>query len=236
MDGPAPSTAWLERANRLALTARLLSSTVHDINNALQVISGNGELLELAANADAAIVKRGQAIRTHARRASGLLTDLMAFARDAGDRAQPVTLTAVATQAVAMRQYALTKLKVAVSIEGDEGPVVGNPRHLVQVALNLIANAEKALAGRPGATLRLQVTRDAAQTALSVIDNGPGLDPDVERHLFEPEVQSTEAIEGLGIGLSVSKWLMEEQSGTLTYARAAGGGSAFTVSLPSAKL
>ena len=234
MDGPAPSTAWLERANRLALTARLLSSTVHDINNALQVISGNGELLELAPNADAAIIKRGQTIRTHARRASGLLTELMAFARDASGRALPVTMKDVATQAVTMRHYALTKLRVAVSVEGDEGPVVGNPRHLVQVALNLVANAEQALAGRPGATLRLQVQRDAARTTLSVIDNGPGLDPHVERRLFEAEVQSIDAPDGLGIGLSVSKWLIEQQKGTLTYAREADGGSAFTMSLPSA--
>jgi signal transduction histidine kinase len=234
MDGPAPSTAWLERANRLALTARLLSSTVHDINNALQVISGNGELLELAANADAAVIKRGQTIRTHARRASGLLTDLMAFARDGNDRALPIAMRAVATQAVTMRHYALTKLRIAVSIDGDEGPVVGNARHLVQVALNLVANAEKALSGRAGATLRVHVTRDGDRTTMSVIDNGPGLDPAVERHLFVAEVQPIGEIDGLGIGLSVSKWLIEQQSGTLTYASVADGGSAFTISLPSA--
>src|SRR5215831_18697235 len=102
MDSSVPSTAWLERANRLALAARLLASTVHDVNNSLQVISGNGELLELAPSADPTIVRRGQSIRTHARRASGLLTELMAFVKDANEQVSPTSLRAIATQAVAM--------------------------------------------------------------------------------------------------------------------------------------
>jgi C4-dicarboxylate-specific signal transduction histidine kinase len=234
MEVSLPSTAWLERANRLALTARLLSSTVHDINNALQVISGNGELLELAASADATVVKRGQTIRAHARRASGLLAELMAFVKDANDRTSTVTLRAVATQAVSMRQYALTKLRIAVAIEGDEGTVVANPRHLVQVALNLISNAEQVLAGRAGATLRLQVRQERDRASLTVIDNGPGLDPAVELRLLAPDPRPGESAEGLGIGLSVSGWLVRQQGGALTYARPAEGGSAFIVSLPSA--
>jgi two-component system sensor histidine kinase DctS len=234
MEGSVPSTAWLERANRLALTARLLSSTVHDINNALQVISGNGELLELAPNADAQVIKRGQTIRSHARRASGLLTELMAFAKDLNDRTGVVALRAVATQAVAMRQYALTKLRIAVTVDGDEGPVVGNPRHLTQVVLNLVANAERALTSRQGATLRLHVHSDAGVTSLSVSDNGPGLDPAVEQRLFSVEPGSVEATDGLGIGLGVSKWLIEQHHGTLTYLRPPEGGSAFTITLPSA--
>jgi signal transduction histidine kinase len=235
MEGPAPSTAWLERANRLALTARLLSSTVHDINNALQVISGNSELLELAPSADALVIKRGQTIRTHARRASGLLTELMAFAKDVDDRTGTVTLHAIATQAVSMRQYALTKLRVAVTVEGDEGPVTGNPRHLVQVVLNLVANAERALAGRSGATLRLHVRVDGERVSLSVSDNGPGLDPAMEARLFSAAPASVDATDGLGIGLGVSTWLAEQHGGTLTYARVPDGGSAFTLSLPAAR-
>src|SRR5215471_6328139 len=99
MVGAVPSAEWLERANRLALTARLLASTVHDINNALQVISGNGELLEQAPSADEKTIRRAQTIRTHARRASGVLADLMAFVKDANEQRQPIALHAVATQA-----------------------------------------------------------------------------------------------------------------------------------------
>jgi C4-dicarboxylate-specific signal transduction histidine kinase len=232
MEGSLPSTAWLERANRLALIARLLSSAVHDINNALQVISGNGELLELAAGADPAVIKRGQTIRTHAQRASGLLTELMAFARDGNESARPVTLRSIATQALSMRQYAVTKLRVVAAVEGVEGKVFASPRYLVQVALNLVSNAEQALAGRTGGMLRLQVSTDGDRALLTVTDNGPGLDPRVEQRLFVGGPQPIDSADGLGIGLGVSKWLIEQQGGSLAYAPAAGGGSAFTVSLP----
>ena len=234
MTGIPPSTAWLERANRLALTARLLSSTVHEVNNALQVISGNGELLELVAGADAAVIKRGQTIRSHARRASGLLTELMAFTRDGNESVRPVALRSVATQALSMRQYALTKLRVTSAVEGDEGQVIAVPRHLVQIALNLVSNAEHALAGRTGGTLRLEVLTDGGRASLTVTDNGSGLDPAVEARLFSSGPEQVDSVDGLGIGLAVSKWLLEQQGGSLAYAPADGGGSAFTVSLPAA--
>ena len=233
MVGAVPSAEWLERANRLALTARLLASTVHDINNALQVISGNGELLEQAPGADEKTIRRAQTIRSHARRASGLLTELMAFVKDVSDRRQPVALHAVATQAVALRQYALTKLRITTALDGDQGMVVASPRHVVQIVLNLIANAEQSLAGQAGAALRIVVTADGALTRVSVADNGPGLDEAAERRLFAlPDYGAAGG--ALGIGLVVSKWLAEQQGGTLTYERPATGGSSFTLSLPSA--
>jgi two-component system C4-dicarboxylate transport sensor histidine kinase DctB len=233
MNNPALSTAWLERANRLALAARLLASTVHDVNNSLQVISGNGELLELAASADPTIVRRGQTIRTHARRASGLLTELMAFVKDANEQVSPTSLRAIATQAVAMRQYALTKLRASVTVEGDAADVRANPRHVLQVALNLVSNAEQALGGRTSATLRLQVRQEGGRALLDVTDNGAGIDPSVEPRLFLLDsLTAASADSALGIGLGVSRWLIEEAGGTLSYARADAGGSTFTISLP----
>jgi signal transduction histidine kinase len=76
----APNADWLERANRLALTSALLSTTVHEVNNALQVISGSAEMLNASPPADVT-GRRTDAIGAHARRASALLAELSSFAR-----------------------------------------------------------------------------------------------------------------------------------------------------------
>ena len=52
MEAYSPSADWLERANQLAIAAQLLPNTIHDVNNALQVITGSAELLDLAPAAD----------------------------------------------------------------------------------------------------------------------------------------------------------------------------------------
>src|SRR3954447_20902122 len=94
------SANWLERANQLALAAQLLPNTIHDVNNALQVITGSAELLDLAAGADEEVRRRGLAIRTQASRATMLLNELMAFTRDASDGSQRVAVRPVVERAL----------------------------------------------------------------------------------------------------------------------------------------
>src|SRR5689334_13773355 len=104
-----PSPEWLTRANRLALTSRLLSSTV---NNALQVIAGSVELLQAAPAASEMIQRRITAIDTQAKRASKLLNELSEFVRDARESAERVDLLALSRQVIAMRHYSLTKQRI----------------------------------------------------------------------------------------------------------------------------
>src|SRR4051812_42049152 len=97
---------WLERANRLALTSALLSTTVHEVNNALQVISGSAEMLNPSASPDV-IGRRTDAIGQHARRASALLAELSSFARDESTNMMSLDLGQIAQRALAMRQYTI---------------------------------------------------------------------------------------------------------------------------------
>lgn len=232
MAEPSPAPAWLERANRLALIARVVSSTIHDVNNALQVIGGSAELLEMAAGASEAVLRRGQTIGTQAKRASGLLNDLGAFVRDTRDRPERIGLHAVAAQAVAMRQYSLSKLRVATAIDGDEVMVEVNPRELLQVLLNLVINAEQALARTPEAQLRISVWREGSEAGVVVEDNGGGVPAgDLER-LFDARTEAPNEAGDLHVGLAVSRWLASRMGGSLTCDPATGQGGRFTLRLP----
>jgi C4-dicarboxylate-specific signal transduction histidine kinase len=234
MDVRSPTPEWLERANQLGITARLLPNTVHDVNNALQVIIGSAELLDLVAGADEDVKRRGLAIRTHANRATAILSELMAFARDATDISQRLSLRALVHRALALRRYSLTKLGIRTTVEGEEDAALGNPRYVLQILLNVLINAEQALLGRSGSLIGIRITRSDERALLTIEDNGPGLSADVERRLFSPELGQTGQPGGLGIGLSVSREMAERQGGTLAFAPAPGGGCVFTLTLKAA--
>lgn len=227
-----PDPAWLERANRLSLIARVVSSTVHDVNNALQVIGGSAELLEMAPGAGEAVLRRALTISTQAKRASALLNDLSGFVRDTRARPERVGLRALALQTLAMRQYSLSKLRVVSAVDGDEVFVEANPRELLQLLLNLVINAEPALAVAPEARLQIRVSREGDQAAVDVEDNGSGVAPGEVDALFDASTVAPNEAGDLRIGLAVSRWLASRMNGHLTYAPAAGSGARFTLRLP----
>lgn len=229
---PTPAPGWLERANRLSLIARVVSSTVHDVNNALQVIGGSAELLEMAPGASEAVLRRGQTIGTQAKRASSLLNELSAFVRDTRDRDERVGLHALASQALAMRHYSLAKLRITAAVEGEDVFVEANPRELLQLLLNLVINAEQALAGMTDGKLRLILGHDGGQATIAVEDNGPGVAPEAVERLFEADTLEPNDAGDLRIGLAVSRWLATRMRGTLTYTAAGDRGARLTLQVP----
>ena len=233
MGATQPSAQWLERANHLALVARLLSGTVHDVNNLLQVISGNAELLESALGDNDVQRKRVRLILANAHRASDLLAEVLAFARDALDRSGRIDLNDVAVQALALRQHSIGKARIDAAIDRKGETVVGlaNERAVLHIVLNLIVNAEQALAGRKNARLRIGFAHRSDRVELTVADNGPGMPDEVHARLFKPSVEPI--ADRLGIGLAVSDWLARAQRGMLAHAVPPGGGCAMTLSLPS---
>ncbi|OFW47156.1 MAG: hypothetical protein A3J29_02125 [Acidobacteria bacterium RIFCSPLOWO2_12_FULL_67_14b] len=228
----APTKQWLERANRLALIGRVLSGTVHDVNNALQVVSGSVELLQMPQSSPEVAGRRVQAIGVQAGRVSALLADLTAFARDTSEQIEPVSLRAIGLRALGLRNHALTKLSLTPVIEGEDVSVEANARHLLQIVLNLMVNAERALTGVPGARLALTIERVGDFGAFTVEDNGPGVSADRFSAIFEPHLGQVGLVEDLGIGLCVSRALAVQQAGTLTCAARHLGGARFSVSLP----
>lgn len=215
-----PTPDWLERANRLALIAGLLSSTVHDVNNALQVIAGSVELLQMAPSANDVVQRRVTAIDTQTKRASRLLQELTGFVRDARTQAEPVELKAAAHQVLTARHYSITKLRITGSVEGDEVTVRVSPKHLQQILLNLVINAEDAKCS----ALAIRVGRDGDHATVSVEDDAP-------QHETVGGTREA-ASSNLGIGLEVSTWLAGHNGGTLTREPLPGGGSRAVLRLP----
>jgi C4-dicarboxylate-specific signal transduction histidine kinase len=235
MDASSLPADWLVRANRFATVAALLSTTIHEVNNALQVISGSAEMLRPDATAEV-LTRRSDAIGGQARRGSALLAELSTFARDDTPDLARADVGQIGQRALAMRQYTLARLAIASGFEtrGPLAAAIARPRAVLQIVVNLLLNAEAALAGRPSASARILVTASqcTGRVELTVDDNGPGLPSDVAQRLFEPAVNRSP--KALGIGLAVSRWLAERDGGTIEHRPSMLGGCAFTLSLPAA--
>jgi C4-dicarboxylate-specific signal transduction histidine kinase len=232
----ASNPEWLEAANRLSTIAQQIATAAHEANNLLQVITGNAEMLELGRDTQEQVIRRAQIIGEHASRTSELLSTVLELSREGSLQVEAVDLRRMIERALKVRKYALARAGITASSECGDRQVyaLANRRQTMQILLNLVMNAERALAGRERARLFVRALRDGNEIVLSVQDNGPGIR---EGGPQQPAVMTgTEpaAATRLGIGLRVANWLALAQSGTLMVTAAESGGTVATLRLPAA--
>jgi len=105
----------------------------------------------------------------------------------------------------------------------------GDDKRLTQVLLNLVGNAIKFT---DHGEVRVAVAQVDKTFHVSVHDTGPGIAPDVAAHLFQPFFTTRAAAGGSGLGLWLSRAIVEEEGGTLAFRNRPEGGAVFTVELP----
>jgi signal transduction histidine kinase len=108
--------------------------------------------------------------------------------------------------------------------------VEGNRASLVQVFVNLIANAAQAMKAG-GGTVDLALTRDGARVRAVVADDGTGMPPEVEARLFEPFFTTRPGL-GIGLGLPIVSGIVQRHGGTIAIATAPDRGTVVTLTLP----
>jgi two-component system, NtrC family, C4-dicarboxylate transport sensor histidine kinase DctB len=229
-----PPAAWLEAANHLATVVAQVSSTLHGLNNVLQVIAGNAEMLESTDGVPEGALRRAQVIGVQALRASALLAEVLTLSRIAATGLDRVDLREIAVVALELRGYYLTKTHVDVKLDPDGVFLtLVNRRRTLQIVLNLVANAERAMAGSDAPQLHIHLSRDGQMIVLVMEDNGSGIGASDLSEGFALAAANGGAPH-LGIGLRVSCSLAEQMGGRLTIEARADGGSVAALALPAA--
>jgi two-component system NtrC family sensor kinase len=227
----------LARLNRLATMARLVAGLAHELNNSLQVVGGLAELLTDRPDLPPDVVLRLKKISGQADKATTAIRQVLGYTRDLlGSDAGLIDLMAVVDQVLALRRYQLGRLGITVTV--DRTPpaacqVRGDERQLTQALLNLVLNAEEALAGYSTRQLRVAITREGASVQVRVGDSGPGVPPDIKSRIFEPFFTTRSSDRAVGLGLPVSQALVEANGGNLWLAADAPGAT-FVMELPTA--
>jgi signal transduction histidine kinase len=204
--------------NRSATVARLLSSAVHEVNNALQVISGTVEILESRPEIDPQLARSLERLRTQSARAAGALADVLVFTKAPIEEQVPVNVRDIASHSVGLRTFAARRAGLALRLDADESTpfiVRGNRGRLQQAVLNLIVNAEQAVAGSKG-TIVISLTPDADCVAIAVSDEGAGVTVQPPEQIFERFVSTRAPHECAGLGLWAARQIAEAHGGTLT--------------------
>ena len=165
------------------------------------------------------------------RRIEDIVKDLRGFARlDEGERNEADVNAGVESTVNIVRGRAARR-NVALALElGRLPPVVCHGAKINQVVLNLIANAIDACTD--GGHVTVRTACDAAGVAIDVIDDGPGIDPEIRGRLFDPFFTTKAVGEGTGLGLSISYAIAQEHGGTIEVESTPGRGARFTLRLP----
>ncbi len=137
-------------------------------------------------------------------------------------------------QTLRLRSYALRSagLTVKSHLSADLHPIHVDDRQIQQVLLNLIINAEHAMALVSNRVLTLRTLNSGSSVVIEIEDTGMGMSYEVQRRIFEPFFTTKPEGAGTGLGLSVSIGIIQTHGGTLSVESAPGAGSTFRITLP----
>jgi signal transduction histidine kinase len=222
-------------AERMATVGRLSLKVAHEVRNPIAAIELNAELVgDLVKERGGADMEEAAtlvtAIREQVSALDALTEEYLAFARfprpqyDEDSVNEMVAALVEFVRPVAARQGSLVEATTDQAVP----PMAIDRTLLRQAILNLVKNGLEAL-GR-GGKLTVGTRRVDDQVEIAIRDTGSGVAPDVGKRLFEQFF--TTKPEGTGLGLYISRQIIEEHGGTLRWESAPGAGTTFTASLP----
>ncbi|MBL8764667.1 MAG: FHA domain-containing protein [Phycisphaerae bacterium] len=231
------------RGERLAAIGETVASLSHSIKNILQGLRGGADVVEMGLKKDDLKVARGgwSILKRNLDRIIGLTMNMLAYSRP---RTLEVELTKIGSllndcAELLHDQCVNRQVALIVDAESEMPPLSVDPGQVHQAFMNLMANAVEAVDARTG-TVTVRATyhaadprrgRTHAELHVDVIDNGPGIAPEAMPRLFEPFF-STKGTRGTGLGLTVTKRIIEQHGGRIKVESAPGRGATFTVILP----
>jgi signal transduction histidine kinase len=215
-----------ERAARGEAVARMAAGVAHEIRNPLGIIRGAVEL-----------VREREGERLHPRdrerladvlgeveRLRGLTEDFLDLSSDRALEESIVDLSALADEAARGSRTLHPELDVFVAVSAPT--IRADARRLRQVFANLLSNAAQAGARR----VEIRGGLRGGHVGLLVADDGPGVPPELQERLFEAFASGRSG--GVGLGLAVSRQLVERHGGSLELVEASGPGAVFELRLP----
>lgn len=230
----------LLRAERLAAVGRVSAQVAHEIRNPLSSIGLNIEMLEDQLNEatfkSTADAKEAtdllRAVIREVDRLTEITEDYLRLARLPTPQKRPEDLKRVLEEVIGFAHEELERAGITVKVELPDGPLPtsADEGQLRQVFLNLIRNSREAMAA--GGTLTISARDADTGLEVRVADTGSGITPEVREKLFEPFFTTKQG--GTGLGLPLSRQIVEAHGGRIAVESAPGIGTTFLLSFPRA--
>ncbi len=233
----------LQQAQKMESLGHLTGGIAHDFNNLLGIITGYSDLAmhQAVKTEDTKLQKYLNQIQDAARRATNLVTQMLAFSRSAPVEEKPIHLEDILRGDANMLRATLpSTIEIDIDIEGNLPPVLIDSTRVHQLLMNLCVNARDAMDSRGAIRIKLMLSKDLDTESpishrpvrgnwveLSVSDTGTGIDIDNMKKIFNPFFTTKRVGEGTGMGLSVVYKIMDEHDGHILIDSVVGEGTTF---------
>jgi signal transduction histidine kinase len=223
----------------MAAIGLMAGNIAHELNNPLAGLKSLAQVLSVDPNYPQTVRNDMNEIESAAERSSAIIRDLLEFSK-ADDRVrETVSLNDIADRSLNMIKTALHEHRVDLQWDDPANVMVEVDPHLLQhVIFNIVNNACQAMR-EPGdivmRTSRKTHLKFGQVVEIEISDTGPGIPAEIQSRIFEPFFTTKEAGQGTGLGLSMSRWVVENSGGTIhVQNRTDRSGTIFTVQLPMA--
>ncbi|HWF14517.1 MAG TPA: ATP-binding protein [Candidatus Acidoferrales bacterium] len=227
------------QTEKMAALGQLVSGIAHELNNPLTSIQGYAQLL-LSRRTGSERVADAKRISQEAERAGRIVKNLLLFSRETKAERRAVQLNDVVERTLSLRAYELKlqNIEVNLSLDPDLPRTLADAAQLQQAVLNLIVNAEQAIAmGRADETAVGHIlirTRHLPgdRLQLEVSDDGPGIPPEIVSRIFDLFFTTKPPGIGTGLGLSIVYGIVQEHGGDVIADNRKGRGATLSLELP----
>lgn len=225
----------LHQNEKMAAMGSLLAGVSHELNNPLAVVVAQSTLLHEFAP-DQQTKARAEKVRAAAERCGRIVKSFLSMVRLHPTAEAETDLNQVVRAALELTAYGARANGIVIDSDFADGPLLtlADADHVTQVAANFLINSQHALAGTGGDRLIKVRTYRAANgdPGFFVEDNGPGIDKAIRTRIFESYFTTKPVGAGTGIGLSISKSIVERLQGRIWFEEAGPRGARFLVELP----
>jgi two-component system NtrC family sensor kinase len=224
----------LVQSEKMAAFGSLGAGLAHEVKNPLAGILGITQLSLRGVESGHILEKNLKIIEKETKRCKTIIENLLKFARQEQVEFSEVDIPQVVADAFAIVDHQLGINSIRIEQEVGEGipSCRGNANQLQQVLMNLMINAQQAMAGAPG-TVKLSAQKgERGGIEVRVSDTGPGIPPQIQNKIFDPFFTTKPAGQGTGLGLSVTYGIVKDHGGDIRLESEMGQGATFIITLP----
>jgi PAS domain S-box-containing protein len=236
----------LRQGQKMEAIGRLAGGVAHDFNNLLTAIIGYADLLTMSLPTDTPMQQNAHEIKSIARRGASLTKQLLAFSRRQIVAPKNLLLNAVVDDMRSLLERLIGEdVELITDLDPGLGLVLADPTQLEQIVVNLAINGRDAMPNGGSLAIRTDVydsrsdqesrypgLAPAKYARLTVIDEGTGIDPQIQDRIFEPFFSTKAETQGTGLGLATVYGAVQQAGGQIYVASELGCGSTFEVLLP----
>lgn len=221
---------------KMAALGHLAGHIAHELNNPLTGIRSLSQVLMVEQKTRDSLVKDLTEVENAAKRCQSIIENLLSFSESDQDaELERVSVNQVLQNTLPLVKTVMSDFRREIELTEESTDVYAKPQLIQQVLFNLLNNASQAMRGLKGTiSLRtyIETVDDQDWVCIDVVDEGPGISEEYITSIFEPFFTTKPEGEGTGLGLSMSKKIIEGFGGAIGVTSKVGKGTCFQVRLP----